>query len=64
MERGVSKPPFFDGTNYAYLKIRMSPYPQSIGHHVWEICLDAVFDVAGSWITPIQLEFHDSNNKG
>jgi hypothetical protein len=24
MERGVGKPPFFDGTNYPYLKIRMS----------------------------------------
>jgi hypothetical protein len=63
MERGVGKPPFFDGTNYPYLKIRMSAYLQSIGCRVWEICLDAAFDAESAWITRIEMEFHDSNDK-
>jgi hypothetical protein len=63
MERGVDKPPFFDGTNYPYWKIHMSAYLQSISYRVWEICLDAIFDATSDQITPIQMEFHDPNNK-
>jgi hypothetical protein len=63
MERGVGKPSFFDGTNYLYLKIRMLAYLQSIGYNVWEICLDAAFVAESAWITPIEMEFHDSNDK-
>jgi hypothetical protein len=63
MERGVGKPPFFDGTNYSYWKIRMSAYLQSISYRVWEIFLDVIFDSTSDRITPIQMEFHDSNNK-
>jgi hypothetical protein len=63
MEQGVGKPPFFDGTNYPYWKIHMSAYLQSIRYRVWEICLDANFDATSDQITPIQMEFHDSNNK-
>jgi hypothetical protein len=36
---------------------------QSIGYRVWEICLDAAFDVLTDRITLIQIEFQDSNNK-
>jgi hypothetical protein len=63
MERGSGKPSFFDGMNYPYWKICMSPFLQSIGYHVWEICLGAAFDATSPRITPIQMEFHDSNNK-
>jgi hypothetical protein len=63
MEQGVGKPPFFDGTNYPYWKIHMSMYLQSISYLVWEICLDANFDATIDRITPIQMEFHDWNNK-
>jgi hypothetical protein len=63
MECGVGKPPFFDETNYPYWKIHMSAFLQSIGYRVWEICLDATLDGQSAQITPIQLEFHDSNNK-
>jgi hypothetical protein len=41
----------------------MSAYLQSIGDKVLEICLDVVFNAASEQITPIQVEFHDSNNK-
>jgi hypothetical protein len=35
MERGVGKPPIFDGTNYPYSKIHMYVFLQSIGYRVW-----------------------------
>jgi hypothetical protein len=57
---GVS---FLDGTNYPYKKICMSAFLQSIGYRVWDICLDAAFNVASARITLIQVEFHDSNEK-
>jgi hypothetical protein len=41
----------------------MFAYLQSISYQVWEICLDANFDATSDQITPIQMEFHDSNNK-
>jgi hypothetical protein len=44
-------------------KIHMSAYLQSIGYKVWETCLDVAFNVASQRITPIQVEFHVSNNK-
>jgi hypothetical protein len=36
---------------------------RSISYRVWEICLDANFDATSDRMTPIQMEFHDSNNK-
>jgi hypothetical protein len=60
---GVGKPPFFDGTNYPYCKIRMAAFLQSIGYRVWEICLDVAFNAASEQINLIQVEFHDLNNK-
>jgi hypothetical protein len=63
MERGSGKPPFFNGTNYLYSKIRLSTLLQSIGYKVWEICLDVAFNATSERVTPIQVEFHDSNNK-
>jgi hypothetical protein len=63
MEHGFSKPPFFDGTHYPYRKIHMSAFLQSIGYRVWEICLDVAFNAASERVIPIQVEFHDLNNK-
>jgi hypothetical protein len=54
MERGVGKPPLFDGKNYPYWKICMSAYLQSIWYKVWEICLDITFDATSAWVTSIQ----------
>jgi hypothetical protein len=41
----------------------MLAYLQSIGYCIWELCLDAAFDVVSAWITSIQMKFHDLNNK-
>ena len=38
MDRGQSliKPPLFDGTNYAYWKVRMIAFLQSLDEKVWQ----------------------------
>ena len=38
MDRGQSLiiPPLFDGTNYAYWKVRMRPFLQSLDEKVWQ----------------------------
>ena len=63
MERGSGRPSFFDGTNYPYLKIRMSAYLQSIGSHVWEICEDADYVVLAARIGQEQIDQHEANSK-
>ena len=39
MDRGQSLiiPPLFDGTNYAYWKVRMRAFLQSLGEKVWQV---------------------------
>ena len=39
MDRGQSLliPPLFDGTNYAYLKVRMRAFLQSLDENVWQV---------------------------
>jgi hypothetical protein len=34
-----------------------------ISYKVWEICLDDGFEVEDARMTPLQIEYHDSNNK-
>ena len=53
MDRGVGKPLFFDGTNYAYWKIRMSAYLQSMGASVWEICNNADYVVLATHVSQL-----------
>jgi tRNA(Ile)-lysidine synthase TilS/MesJ len=45
MERGSSKPLFFDVINYPYWKIRMCAHLHGIDWLVWEICEDATYVV-------------------
>ena len=61
MERGSSKPPLFDGTNYPYWKIRMSAYLQSIGSRVWEICEDQTYVVLAVRVGQEQIDRHEAN---
>jgi hypothetical protein len=44
-------------------RFEMSVFLQSLRYQVLEICLDVAFNAARERITPIQVEFHDSNNK-
>jgi len=63
MERGSGKPPFFDGTNYPYWKIRMSAYLQSISSRVWEICEDEHYEVLAARVGQEQIDQHEANSK-
>jgi hypothetical protein len=65
MERGSSKPMFFDGTNYAYWKIRMSSYLQGIDWLVWEIYKDAAYIVLEprARVTQDQKDRHNANSR-
>ena len=49
MDRGKSLiiPPLFDGTNYAYWKVRMRPFLQSLDEKVWQA-------VEIGWIKPTE----------
>ena len=63
MDRGVGKPPFFDGTNYAYWKIRMSAYLQSLGASIWDICNSADYVVLAARVSQQQIDEHDANSR-
>jgi hypothetical protein len=65
MERGSDKPPFFDGTNYPYWKIRMSAHLQGIDSLVWEICEDATYVVfePRACVTQDQKDRHNANSR-
>ena len=63
MERGSGKPPFFDRTNYPYMKIYMSTYLQDIDWRVWEICEDATYVVLGARVTQEQIDQHNANSR-
>jgi hypothetical protein len=65
MERGSGKPPFFDGTNYPYWKIRMSAHLQGIDWLVWEICEDATYVVLEprARVMQDQKDRHNANSR-
>ena len=63
MECGSGKPPFFDGTNYPYWKIRMSAHLQGIDWKVWEICENANYVVLEARITQDEIDQHNANKK-
>ena len=54
MDRGQSLiiPPLFDSTNYAYWKVRMKAFLQSLDEKVWqavEICWTKLTEVLADW---------------
>jgi hypothetical protein len=65
MERYFSKPPFFDGTNYPYWKIRMSTHLQGIDWLVWEIYEDATYIMLEprARVTQDQKDRHNANSR-
>ena len=63
MERISGKPQYFDGTNYAYWKIHMSAYLQSLDWHVWEICEDPNYEVLVARVGQEQIDQHNANSR-
>ncbi|KAH9651322.1 Integrase catalytic domain-containing protein [Citrus sinensis] len=41
--QSTTRPPFFDGNDYAYWKIRMRIYLQALDYEIWEVVCDGPF---------------------
>ena len=63
MENRSSKIPYFDGTNYAYWKVRMCAYLLSLGHRVWDVIENQGYEVLAARVGPEQEQEHKANSK-
>ena len=59
----LGKIPVFAGEDYAYWKVRMRAFLQSMGAGVWEITQDQTYVVLAALITPLQESQHEANAK-
>ena len=41
--QSTTRPPFFDGNDYAYWKTRMRIYLQALDYEIWEVVCDSPF---------------------
>ena len=55
--------PVFSGEDYAYWKVRMRAFLQSMGAEVWEITKNQLYEVLAVRTTPLQVTQHEANAK-
>ena len=53
----------FSGENYAYWKVRMCAFLQSMGAEVWDITKNQAYVVLAARVTPLQVTEHEANAK-
>jgi hypothetical protein len=53
----------FSGEDYAYWKVRMRAFLQSMGADVWEIITNQLYEVLAVRTTPLQVTQHEANAK-
>ena len=53
----------FAGEDYAYWKVRMRAFLQSMGAEVWEITKNQAYEVLAIRTTPLQVSEHEANAK-
>ena len=53
----------FSGEDYAYWKVRMRAFLQSMGADVWEIITNQLYEVLAVRTTPLQVTQHEANSK-
>jgi hypothetical protein len=58
-----SKVPRFEGDDYAYWKVCMHAYLQSLGAGIWDICTSTTYIVLAVHTTPLEIAQHDANSK-
>ena len=51
----LGKIPVFSGEDYAYWKVRMRAFLQSMGAEVWEITKNQLYEVLAVRTTPLQV---------
>ena len=59
----LGKIPVFSGEDYAYWKVRMRAFLQSMGADVWEITTNQLYEVLAVRTTPLQVTQHEANAK-
>ena len=59
----LGKIPVFTGEDYAYWKVRMRAFLQSMGVGVWEITMNQAYEVLAIWISPLQESQYEANAK-
>ena len=59
----LGKIPMFAGEDYAYWKVRMRAFLQSMGADVWEITTNQLYEVLTVRTTPLQVTQHEANAK-
>ena len=59
----LRKIPVFSGEDYAYWKVRMRAFLQSMGADVWEITKNQAYEVLAVRTTPLQVSEHEANAK-
>ena len=55
--------PVFPGEDYAYWKVRMRAFLQSMGAEVWEITKNQAYEVLAVRTSPLQVSEHEANAK-
>ena len=53
----------FTGEDYAYWKVRMRAFLQSLGAEVWDITKNQAYEVLAVRTTPLQVTEHEANSK-
>jgi hypothetical protein len=59
----LGKIPVFFGEDYAYWKVRMKAFLQSLGAEVWDITKNQAYVVLVARVTPLQVTEHEANAK-
>jgi hypothetical protein len=59
----LGKIPVFTGEDYAYWKVRMRPFLQSLGAEVWDITKNQAYKVLAVRVTPLQVTEYEANAK-
>ena len=59
----LGKIPVFSGEDYAYWKVRMRAFLQSMGADVWEITTNQLYEVLAVRAPPLQVTQHEANAK-
>ncbi|KAH9649048.1 Integrase catalytic domain-containing protein [Citrus sinensis] len=66
--QSTTRPPFFDGNDYAYWKTRMRIYLQALDYEIWEVVCDGPFmpmfkDVVGDYIPKPSSQWSESEKR-
>ena len=59
----LGKIPVFSGEDYAYWKVRMRAFLQSMGAEVWDITKNQAYEVLAVRTSPLQVSEHEANAK-